>query len=56
MIEKVERFCCKRCGYITEDPLRIRFIKEHHEYCPACDDGKPAVWDEKEAVNDTDNN
>jgi len=43
-IHNVERFHCPRCGFITEDPGEIKWIKEHGEKCPVCRDGKTKLW------------
>ena len=43
-IDKVERFHCRLCDFITEDPMRIKRIKETGGKCPACGDGKPVKW------------
>ncbi len=47
MIEKVERFRCGKCGYITESRTQLETIK-NLKRCPACYDGKPTAWDNKE--------
>ena len=41
---KVERFHCRRCDYITEDPDRIKMIRELRGKCPACQDGEGKGW------------
>ena len=46
MIEKVERFRCERCGYITENLYAIRQIKRT-DICPACENGKGRKWELK---------
>ena len=51
MIEKVERFHCKRCDYITEYPITIGNIK-NTGICPACQNGKPISWTHKEEEKD----
>jgi len=42
-IEKVERFHCRKCGYITETPHIVHDIKMGGK-CPACQDGKSIMW------------
>ena len=35
-IENVERFYCRRCGYMTEHAYTIELIKKNGGKCPAC--------------------
>lgn len=49
-IEKVERFYCPRCGYITESRVTIGGIKKTG-ICPACQNGDIKEWTNKERTN-----
>jgi len=42
-IERVERFHCGRCGYITEYPPIVEQVKKTG-ICPACQNGKAKTW------------
>ena len=46
-IEKVRRFHCGRCHFATEDPKQIEMIEKLGGKCPACQDGKPVMWEKK---------
>lgn len=47
MIERVERFVCGHCGYITESKYIVALVKEMG-LCPACQNGVlPKVWSSK---------
>ena len=48
VIKKVERFICHSCGYITENPEQIKWIRKLGGKCPACGGKrKPTIWTSK---------
>ncbi len=49
MIEKVERFHCKSCDFITENPDTVKRIKEGGK-CPACSGGSHQEWTDTKEV------
>ncbi len=42
-ITKVERFHCRRCDYITEEPGTIELIRKTGT-CPACHNGRSKAY------------